>query len=128
MRHGWRLNLVLLCLALLSWRAGAVVPVPEPLQPWVDWVLHDAPQAQCPFLYNAPQRHCAWPARLELKLNDSGGEFTQQWQSYDETWLHLPGDPGHWPQSVTANGEPALVSAGWFARQPLSFTGTVARC
>ena len=110
MRHRWLLNLVLLCLALLSWRAGAAVPVPEPLRPWVDWVLHDAPQAQCPFLYNAPQRHCAWPARLELKLNDTGGEFTQQWQSYAETWLQLPGDPAHWPQSVTANGEPALVS------------------
>ncbi|MGB7931250.1 MAG: hypothetical protein WCH04_03350 [Gammaproteobacteria bacterium] len=110
MRHRWLLILVLLFMVLLSWRAAAAVPVPEPLRPWVDWVLHDAPQAQCPFLYNAPQRHCAWPARLELQLNDTGGEFTQQWQSYAETWLHLPGDPEHWPQSVTANGEPALVS------------------
>ena len=76
----------------------------------MDWVLHDTPQAPCPFLYNAPQRHCAWPARLELKLDDTGGGFTQQWQVHAETWLHLPGDAEHWPQSVTVNGEPALVS------------------
>jgi hypothetical protein len=110
MRHCWLLILVLLFIAHLSARADAEVEVPEPLQPWVDWVLHDAPRAQCPFLYNAPQRHCAWPARLELKLNDAGGEFTQQWQLYSESWLQLPGDVGHWPQSVTVNGEPALVS------------------
>jgi hypothetical protein len=110
MRQRWYLFLVLLCIAPLSGPAVATVPVPEPLRPWVDWVLHDAPQAQCPFLYNAPQHHCAWPARLELKLNDTGGEFTQQWQLYAETWLHLPGDAEHWPQSVTVNGEPALVS------------------
>jgi hypothetical protein len=110
MRHRWLLIPVLLLIAPLPVRGDAAVPVPEPLRPWVDWVLHDAPQAECPFLYNAPQRHCAWPARLELKLNDSGGEFTQQWQLYSESWVQLPGDAGHWPQSVTVNGEPALVS------------------
>jgi len=110
MRHCRFLILLLSCTAILSARTDAALQVPEPLRPWVDWVLHDAPQAQCPFLFNAPQRQCAWPARLELKLAEAGGEFTQQWQLYAEDWLHLPGDAGHWPQSVTVDGEPALVS------------------
>jgi hypothetical protein len=110
MRHQWLSLAVLLCLAFLSGRTDAETAVPEPLRPWVDWVLHDAPQAQCPFLFNAAQRQCAWPARLELEVDNAGGGFTQQWQLYGESWLHLPGDAEHWPQSVTVNGEPALVS------------------
>ena len=110
MRYRWLLLLVLLGLAILPAQAGAAVQIPESLRPWVDWVLHDSPQAHCPFLYNAPERHCAWPARLELKLNDTGGGFTQQWQVDAEAWLPLPGDAEHWPQSVTVNGEAALVS------------------
>jgi len=104
------LVMLLCCTALPCTPSGVAVQVPEPLRPWVDWVLHDAPQAHCPFLFNAPQRQCAWPARLELEVDESGGEFTQQWQLYAESWVQLPGDDGHWPQSVTVDGAPAAVS------------------
>ena len=53
--------------------------VPEPLQPWVDWVLHGHDDAQCTrFEGDAERRQCAWPSRLELTLDERGGNFSQQ--------------------------------------------------
>src|SRR5262245_5915409 len=61
--------------------------VPEPLRPWIDWVLRDVPENVCPLVYgssaepeSAAERRCAWPSRLELELDKSGGRFTQEWR------------------------------------------------
>ncbi|OQX09821.1 MAG: hypothetical protein BWK73_21770 [Thiothrix lacustris] len=96
---------LLLCVLLLvgsSVHAKPLTPeqVPEPLKPWVGWVLDEHPDYQCPYLYNAEQQQCAWPGRLELQLTDQGGTFTQHWQVYGETQVRLPGDAQHWPQQV----------------------------
>ena len=40
--------------------------VPEPLRPWVDWVLRGHEAETCPFLHAQGERHCVWPGRLEL--------------------------------------------------------------
>ena len=85
--------------------------VPEPLRPWVKWVLQDQKMFDCPFVYtDNMQRPCLWPSRLELKLNARGGEFSQQWLVFAEEWIELPGDPEHWPQEVKLNTQAASVT------------------
>src|SRR5262245_2069612 len=48
--------------------------VPEPLRPWIDWVLRGHEDAFCPSS-SAPEseRQCTWPAQLSLALDDDGG-------------------------------------------------------
>ena len=110
--------LLLFTLLLLHLNAAAAPvspPIPEPLQPWVPWVLANEPQRLCPFLYNSSsamkgeQQVCAWPTQLNLDLTATGGQFSQQWRLYSETWVPLPGDSQHWPQDVTVNGQPQPV-------------------
>src|SRR5215831_11406783 len=71
----------------------ALQDVPEPLHPWVKWVLQDHKERDCPFLYNNnDQGQCLWPSRLDLKLDAHGGSFTQQWLVVVEDWIALPGN------------------------------------
>lgn len=84
--------------------------VPEPLKPWVDWVLQDPPQTVCPFLYHNPaEARCSWPSRLNLDLQNTKGRFTLGWQVYRDDWISLPGDNEHWPQNVSANNKALAV-------------------
>ena len=84
--------------------------VPKPLQPWINWVLEDDTQLQCPFFYNtAKTKYCAWPSQLNLDIQKQQGKFTSNWQVYNESYITLPGNPVHWPQNVTVNNKPALV-------------------
>ncbi len=85
---------------------------PEPLRPWIDWVLYGHEQERCPFFQgDAEHRQCAWPSRLGLDLSDRGGRFTQQWLLDREEWVPLPGDARAWPQDVRVDGRPAIVAA-----------------
>jgi hypothetical protein len=103
---------ILLCLISLPLWANQLQPenIPQPLQPWVKWVLHDHPDRDCPFYYNQATSICRWPSRLELKVNASQAEFQQEWQVYSEGWITLPGDAQSWPQGVQVNGAPVLVA------------------
>ncbi len=100
---------------LLSWlvllgfasHAAAVPPVPEPLKPWIPWVLAKHPQLACPLLDG--ERLCAWPGRLTLDLDDEGGRFTLEVEADRELDLALPGDAVHWPEDVAQGGRPALM-------------------
>ncbi len=83
--------------------------IPNTLKPWVDWVLYNQDQQNCPSAYNNKQRFCAWPSRLTLNLNNTQGQFQQHWQIHDTTWVRLPGDSKHWPQSVVVDDQPAIV-------------------
>ncbi|MEN8218390.1 MAG: hypothetical protein ABFS56_18870 [Pseudomonadota bacterium] len=82
--------------------------VPSPLQPWVNWVLHD--HSTCPPNYNQSGEICRWPSRLTLKVNATQVEFSQEWQVYSAGWIALPGSAKHWPQSVQVNDAAALVA------------------
>ena len=108
-----RLFALLLLLAFhASLLAEPLAPedVPEPLKPWVNWVLYGEADYQCPFIYSShKQRNCAWPSELSLTLSNQQGNFIQQWQVYQDAWIYLPGDQQYWPQSVTLNDQPALV-------------------
>jgi len=84
--------------------------VPEPLKPWIAWVLQNSPEPVCPFLYNNyEQQRCSWPGQLQLDLSGNKGVFEMAWAVYRESWISLPGDKEHWPLNVTANGKPAPV-------------------
>ncbi|MBI2841512.1 MAG: hypothetical protein HYX75_24615 [Acidobacteria bacterium] len=85
--------------------------VPEPLAPWVSWVLSGHEGELCPYLLGATdQARCAWPGSLSLQLEDKGAEFTQEWKVFAETWVPLAGDAKRcWPQGVRVDGAPAAV-------------------
>jgi hypothetical protein len=87
-----------------------VEAVPAPLKPWVDWVSRGNEHKRCPFLFSSFDQHiCAWPDQLQLKLHSSGGQFTQRWHVYEESWLTLPGEARYWPVDVTLNNKTAVV-------------------
>lgn len=88
--------------------AASEVAVPEPLRPWVPWVLQDHDDVACPQVQG--MRLCAWPGRLSLDLDDAGGRFELSVQADSEIDLPLPGDPTHWPIDVLADGAAALMS------------------
>lgn len=96
---------VLLVLACASPAAAQPPAIPEPLEPWVGWVLDAHPELECPLVDG--QRLCAWPGRLMLELEDDGGTFRLDVVADRALDLPLPGDPAHWPQGVTLDGAPA---------------------
>ncbi len=84
--------------------------VPDPLKPWIEWVLQNETSSQCPFFYqNFKQKQCVWPGQLNLDLKPKQAQFTSHWKVYTESWITLPGDKDYWPQNVTINNKPALV-------------------
>ena len=98
--------------ALPAVRNGLAIP--EPLKPWVGWVLHGEEGVLCPFLHDKDSdddRRCAWPSRLQLVLTEKGGRFTQQWRLYKREWVALPGNRKTWPQDVRVDGKPAVVAS-----------------
>jgi hypothetical protein len=87
--------------------------VPEPLRPWVDWVLRGHESETCPLLQAAGTRACVWPGRLSLDLGASGGSFEQSVFVATDSDVALPGgDGGAWPEDVRADGAPISVVAG----------------
>lgn len=86
--------------------------VPKPLKPWVDWVLFDQTERNCPFIYNRfNTKKCAWPTKLELNISNNRSRFIQTWQVFEPSWLALPGDKKHWPQNVSINNKLVLISS-----------------
>ena len=84
--------------------------VPEPLKPWVNWVLKDTPDRDCPFIYNSyEQKRCSWPTQLALNLMPDKGAFAISWKVYQDSWVSLPGDAKRWPLNVTVNARTAPV-------------------
>ena len=109
------LRLVLISLLLPAIAFADDPYVPDDLQDWQGWVLHDKEYRACPFFFDrgATERNdyvCAWPGRLELRVDGKGAAFTQSWSVYaKEQWLRLPGDTHYWPHQVTANGRSVAV-------------------
>ncbi len=88
--------------------------VPEPLEPWRDWVLYGEEYRACPVLNGSrpgqQSNHiCAWPGELALDVDQSGASFSQSWDLYAEDWVPLPGDQMHWPSNVLVDGRPVPV-------------------
>ncbi|MGI9222274.1 MAG: hypothetical protein ACR2QS_14690 [Woeseiaceae bacterium] len=108
-------RLVLIALLLPAAASAQQVFIPDDLQGWEDWVLHDKEYRSCPMLFDRAANErgdfvCVWPGGLELTVSSSGGRFTQAWTVYAERqWVQLPGNTNYWPHSVTANGRATEV-------------------
>ncbi len=88
-------------------RAADVV-VPEPLKPWVPWVLHGNEERRCP-LVDVDVHRCQWPGPLQITVSARGGTFEQRWSVMKEEHVTLPGGDERWPQEVTVDGKKAVV-------------------
>ena len=98
--------------------------VPPPLADWTDWVLWDEPTHTCPRLEADPRgRPCAWPSRLELDLDGSGGRFTLEVAVFASRPIPvpLPGDGETWPQELRIQGGEGQASQ--FQDQRLELAG-----
>ncbi len=93
-------------------RPLSVSEVPEPLRPWVPWVLYGQEASRCPFFQDQREsmpKGCAWPSKLRLELDDQGGRFTQRWRIHVASSVALVGDDKHWPQDVLVDGQAVSV-------------------
>ncbi|MGD8859763.1 MAG: hypothetical protein PVI30_07115 [Myxococcales bacterium] len=92
-----------------STAAQPAVPqaVPEPLRPWVPWVLQEVPEQACAF--RGERALCRWPGRLELDLDGGGGRFEQRVQLDRRAAFVLPGGPGRWPEDVRVDAKAVAV-------------------
>ncbi|MGQ0698725.1 MAG: hypothetical protein ACT4PZ_10845 [Panacagrimonas sp.] len=107
-----RLAGLLLLLLATPAAAGPIAErdVPEPLRPWIPWVLHGQAAQFCPPAHNnAAQRLCNWPSAVSLDLDTDGGRFELRTRLDAPGWTALPGDGPRWPQEVTVDGRAAAV-------------------
>ncbi len=104
-------TLLLLFIAAISHAASPVKQsAPPALAEWESWVLRDQTQHPCPRIAQLPeQRRCIWPGQLAINIHPRGGDFSQRWEVIADSWVTLPGDNKHWPQSVTLNNKAAAV-------------------
>ncbi|PKF55725.1 hypothetical protein CW748_12245 [Alteromonadales bacterium alter-6D02] len=99
---------------LFSANVLANTSIPEPLKPWVPWVLAGDDQRNCPFINNTRfgKKHnhiCAWPSTLQLEVFDKSARFSLNWQVLTPSTVPLPGNHQHWPQQVEVNGKAKAV-------------------
>ena len=97
----------LACLFCASLTVAAEIP--QQLEPWVPWVLHDQDNRLCTSSFDGEKRFCVWPHPLQLDVQGNDGHFSQKWEMKKPGWIVLPGQTKHWPQQVVINNEPALV-------------------
>lgn len=123
------LGLIALLIAR-SATAGSAEPfdattVPEALRPWIEWVLANDTEHDCPFLSGGSERHCTWSGPLALDVDPGGARFTQSFEvASDGAWVTLPGDTSLWPEAARVDGQPLAVVAdaasglptAWLAR------------
>lgn len=107
-----RQGIVLFFLFLYSFSvlAKPTLNIPEPLQPWKEWVLYGSEHQLCPTPYNNGDEFiCIWPSELNLSLEEHKGQFTEKVINYVEGFVPLPGDSDHWPENVKANNKVVAV-------------------
>jgi len=103
----------LLCEAALAVPARLKpADIPPDLKPWAGWALYGhEEQLECAALFNdGAAFQCRWPTRLDLRLDDQGGTFSQSWYLQREGWITLPGKEPQWPLEVEIDGAPGLVT------------------
>lgn len=92
------------------------VAIPQALEPWRDWVLHDQKQLDCPWLMQGgvgqrlkEQRWCFWPKQLAIDTDRDGARFRFNMTVYQNGDFPLPGSKQYWPVDVRVNGSQASL-------------------
>ena len=106
-----------LLLLFSSTGASASPPLaelPAALQDWTDWVRYAQQHRACPLMAGSDiddedSYLCAWPGRLDLRVDASGARFEQVWTLYQDGAVPLPGNDALWPQQVRVDGAAAAV-------------------
>ncbi|RMH54903.1 MAG: hypothetical protein D6679_12635 [Candidatus Hydrogenedentota bacterium] len=84
--------------------------IPEPLQPWTGWVLHDHAQRFCPVAStDGETTSCVWISSVSIDAARSGAAFRQKVTVYAPSWVAVPGEERSWPLELKANGKPFPV-------------------
>lgn len=85
--------------------------IPDILNPWREWVLHEKREAlECIPHFNDPDAlQCAWPTAIDLEISSRGARFSQQWQIYHESYIPTPGTVSQWPANIMVDGIQAVV-------------------
>lgn len=97
--------LLLSCVAIT-----ALASTSTPLDKWTTWVRENHPDIDCPRVSaGTDERHCAWPGKLQITVDEKGAQFEQAWQISAATWIVLPGNKNQWPLEVTSNGSALAV-------------------
>ncbi len=94
--------IIIFFISILSANAQ-VNNIPDDLKPWVQWVLKDQPNINCPIIYNRNQNICAYPGFLSIDVQETMANFEQRWDVYAKAWITLPGDNKNWPEKVSVN-------------------------
>jgi hypothetical protein len=85
--------------------------IPSELQQWIPWVLYEQEEVLCTLRAgSAKTRYCSWPSSLELRVDESGGTFSQKWLVETRSRVSLPGNGPLWPSQVTVDKKPILLS------------------
>lgn len=92
--------------------------IPQELEPWRDWVLHDEKQLDCPWLMQGgvgkvsskDRRWCFWPKRLTIDSEQNSARFRFELNVYRDGLFPLPGSAKHWPTAVKVNGMTASLT------------------
>lgn len=91
--------------------------VPEPLKPWVPWVMFEHKDHGCPLILGEERGEdresageaCTWHSRLDLELGNKRGTFALRATTYGTRLVPLPGNDKHWPLDVKVDGKGAVV-------------------
>lgn len=93
------------------------VYVPEELQDWKEWVLHDHPHLDCPHMGLGSQRSsCAWVSSVKIEVSrqvdDTGATFYLNITAFADADVVLPHAPGVRAYDVRLNDQIAVVVGG----------------
>lgn len=84
--------------------------VPDPLKPWVGWVLNGKEQALCPLVHGSTEaRRCLWSGRLALEVDEKGATFSQSFALDAKGFAPLPGNGVRFPLDTKVDGKAASV-------------------
>ncbi|EIJ43265.1 hypothetical protein BegalDRAFT_2414 [Beggiatoa alba B18LD] len=83
--------------------------VPPALQPWIDWVLHEQTEKDCPYFYQREEKLCRWASQLVISVEGQQARFKQSWHTFAAGTVALLGDANLWAQDVQLNGQPVAV-------------------
>ncbi|QQS06322.1 MAG: hypothetical protein IPK50_05360 [Fibrobacterota bacterium] len=77
--------------------------VPDPLRPWIPWVLRDLGESACPG-QDEGSRICIATSKLSVQADKQGATFTLSGTRFIPGRVYLPGDSAAWPVDVRDRG------------------------